>query len=510
MIKVPVKVKIPFLWGKSVFKKENWSQINLIVGPNGSGKTLISQGIASQFADAGYSVRAFNTELVDEEETYYTLSKSPHIQHKIENVLSNMFAKTIRFEKGSDNTIIPIAVNKTQNLEYSITRNECHGLKKIISLLAMLYTEESNATCLMIDEPELHLHPQFQNFFMNEIRKTAEKNPQKIFFIITHSPFFIDLKTPEELTGVVVCHSNKCATSIDKLSENDYGLFKRFLPRFNTYHKQFFFSDNQIFVEGYTDQQIFSTLLSKLDSNISTAGTGIIDVGGKDELGVFFKVCYLLGTNARIITDLDSLFAGKLREGLFKDRRVQQWLDKQAEKQQDFLKTIFSARSEHVTFLRLVSRLERFLVDAGNMIIENQSVLPSQLSDIQMRLRKFKTERDDAEHLDTYKTVILQAILNEGEFITKFIFENDRTIVSKIKNLLSLSLAAAEAARVYILPSGCIEHYYTRNPVHYMPISGKDKLFHEEHDYMQTLTSDEIEKNYPVLSSITQRACARI
>ena len=149
-------------------------------------------------------------------------------------------------------------------------------------------------------------------------------------------------------------------------------------------------------------------------------------------------------------------------------------------------------------------------LDAGNMIIENQSVLPSQLSDIQIRLRKFKTERDDAEHLDTYKTVILQAILNEGEFITKFIFKNDRTIVSKIKNLLSLSLAAAEAARVYILPSGCIEHYYTRNPVHYMPISGKDKLFHEEHDYMQTLTSDEIEKNYPVLSSITQRACARI
>lgn len=38
MIKFEIKVKMPFLWGKAVFKKEHWNQINLIVGPNGSGK----------------------------------------------------------------------------------------------------------------------------------------------------------------------------------------------------------------------------------------------------------------------------------------------------------------------------------------------------------------------------------------------------------------------------------------------------------------------------------------
>ena len=57
MFELESRVKIPFLWGKSVFKKKNWSQINLIVGPNGSGKTLLAQGLADQFKKAGYSVR---------------------------------------------------------------------------------------------------------------------------------------------------------------------------------------------------------------------------------------------------------------------------------------------------------------------------------------------------------------------------------------------------------------------------------------------------------------------
>ena len=56
MIDVAVKVKIPFLWGKSVFKKSNWSQINLIVGPNGSGKTLLAQAISDQFKENGFAV----------------------------------------------------------------------------------------------------------------------------------------------------------------------------------------------------------------------------------------------------------------------------------------------------------------------------------------------------------------------------------------------------------------------------------------------------------------------
>ena len=345
---------------------------------------------------------------------------------------------------------------------------------------------------------------------MSEIRRLAKENPTRLFFIATHSPFFIDLKSPDELLGVIVCHINSVATSIDKLSENDYLLFKKFLPRFNSYHKQFFFSDNQIFVEGYTDQQILSTILTNLGFPYNSSGTGIIDVGGKDELGVFFKVCSLLGTNARIITDLDSLFCGKLEDSICKDKRVQQWLDKQVEKQQLFLMNIFSSNTDRISFGRLISRLEKYLLDIAELILENDSVLPHELQDLKNRLEKFNAERDDTEHLDTYKVVILQGILSIGEYITKFILKENSAIIHNVKNLFSLILAAAEASRVYVLPSGAIEHFYTQNKVSYMPISGKDKLFHEEFEYLQNLNSEEIKSKYPELTSIIKKACSKL
>ena len=60
MITLEAKVKIPFLWGKAVFKKSSWPQINLIVGPNGSGKTLLAQRLAEQFKETGYNIKFLN------------------------------------------------------------------------------------------------------------------------------------------------------------------------------------------------------------------------------------------------------------------------------------------------------------------------------------------------------------------------------------------------------------------------------------------------------------------
>ena len=288
MITVETKVRLPFLWGRAVFKKSYWNQINLIVGPNGSGKTLLAEEICRQFEEKGYKVDFLRSERLNQEEILSKLKEDFAIREKIEEVLSNMFGKTIRFEEGADGRFVPIVVNKAWGVEYNLKEGECHGLKEILTLLVALYGFGNSV--LILDEPELHLHPQFQSFFMNEIRKAVSQNPERIIFLITHSPYFIDLRFAEDLVGVVVCHVNRVPTSIEQMSEKDEILLRRFLPRFNTYHKQFFFSDNQIFVEGYTDQQMFTNLLGCVDNHYGTAGTGVIDVGGKDELGVFFKV----------------------------------------------------------------------------------------------------------------------------------------------------------------------------------------------------------------------------
>ena len=505
MIEVATKVKIPFLWGKSVFKKSNWSNINLIVGPNGSGKTILASSLAEQFKSAGYRVRFLKADRQYNNQIMI-LRNSEKIREKIEKVLSSMFAKSIKMIENIDKTMIPIVENKAWNVEYTLEDAECHGLREIISLLVTLYDSDSD-DCLFIDEPELHLHPQFETFFMNEIKKQVLHTSRRMFFLISHSPYFIDLRTPEDLIGVICCHVNKVPTSIEELSEDDDALFRRFLPRFNTYHKQFFFSDNQIFVEGYTDQQMFSYLLGYIEDEYSAAGTGIIDVGGKDELGVFCKVCSLIGTNGRIITDLDSLFSGKLRDVFCKDQRVVGWLEKQKEKQESFYREIFSQKeiAQEITLEKLIYRLERYLVNIGQELPDYDKNCSAKIQTFFEKLYLLQEKHENAENVDTYKTVLLQGVNTAGDELSKYLSKVTAKTLPLIKNLAAFILAAAEAANVYILPRGCIEHYYSQTKLLYMPVSGKDKLFRYELDFIQSAHRKSVRKNYRELIELLER-----
>lgn len=514
MVEIPVRVKLPFLWGRAVFKKSVWPHINLIVGPNGSGKTLLAEEISRQFCERGYSTKFLRSERDGDFEAFNILRENEIIRTKVQRVLSDMFGKSIVFRDKEDGRFVPVVQNRAWNVEYDLQEVECHGLKEIITLLVTLYANTGN-TCIVFDEPELHLHPQFQQFFAEELRAVSKRHPKRIFFVITHSPFFIDLRFSEELTGVIVCHTNREPTHIDSLSKKDEELFRRFLPRFNTYHKQFFFSDNQIFVEGYTDQQMFTHLLPFVKTERGLAGTGIIDVGGKDELGVFCKVCQLLGTNGRIITDLDSLFSGKLRDVFCSDRRSFLWLQKQKEKQLPFLQTIFNVRDlEHtLTLEKLIVRLEKFLAETGRAICqmpmgaeEGSLSLDSSLIELREKLLFLDQKHENAENVDTFKTVVLQGVLLHAEKLYPIMPKKLGEKFTAVKNLFSIILAGAAAASVYILPKGCIEHYYVTSNVHYMPVSAKDKLFHSELEHLLSSPEEKVRAEYADLIGILESA----
>jgi hypothetical protein len=366
MINKNVDITIPVLWGEEHFVKNEWGAINYLVGANGTGKSLLAEKIKQNFNGGGFLPRYLNAERLiglEKSETgrygggglkrgfdithledyksraensglsssaIVILKQRLDIRIKIEALLSDIFGKTIRLvEEGG--YLKPKMQNIEAGEEYNLSESECHGLKELITLLTFLYDPAKN--CIIFDEPELHLHPQFQSFFLQEIRKIAgnplEDPSKKMFFIITHSPYFIDLKSLDELSNILVCHFNKIPTYVGELADQDRYILNKFLPRFNTHHKQFFFSPNPVFVEGYTDQQIISILFEKLGINIGASGSCVIDVGGKDELGVFFRLCNALQINCRIIADLDAVFRGKLREVVCEDERSKTYVQEQ-------------------------------------------------------------------------------------------------------------------------------------------------------------------------------------
>ena len=480
-----------------------------MVGPTGSGKTLLAEAISDQFAKNGYSIKFLRADRGDDGETVTVLQENEAVRQKIQAVLSSMFGKEIVFKASADGTFAPVVINRAWNVEYDLKAVECHGLKEIITLLVALYANTGN-TCLIFDEPELHLHPQFQQFFAEELRRVSLRHPKRMYFLITHSPFFIDVRFPEELNSVIVCHVNREPTHIDTLSKRDEELFRRFLPRFNTYHKQFFFSDNQIFVEGYTDQQIFTNLLPYVNTPLGVAGTGIIDVGGKDELGVFCKVCSLLGTNSRIITDLDSLFGGKLRDVFCTDPRTARWLEKQHEKQKAFYLQIFTQRelSHPVTLERLIVRLERFLSEIGKELCCVAGPVSKEAGELIEKLSALHLKHTKVESIDTFKTVVLQGVMNLKDALLPYLSSKTGATLPLVRNLFSIIIAASGAAEVFILPRGCIEHYYTQNKVSYMPVLAKDRLFHSERTFLLSASPATIYEKYKDLISILESACS--
>lgn len=522
MININTNISIPLLWGEQQFVKNEWGEVNYIVGPNGTGKSLLAEQLKNSFTNNGFQPRYLNAErlmgLEKNEVSYFggaglnqgfnisnfnqyksnaeqgglsssaiiTLKERLDIRLKIEALLSDIFGKTIRLvEEGG------FLKAKMQNIkageEYNLSQNECHGLKELITLLTFLYDPAKN--CLIFDEPELHLHPQFQSFFLQEIRKVAG-NPlvdpsKKLFFIITHSPYFLDLKSLDDLKNILVCHLNRIPSYVGELDDNDQYILRKFLPRFNTHHKQFFFSPNPVFVEGYTDQQIISILFEKIGINIGASGSCVIDVGGKDELGVFYKLCKSLKINCRIIADLDAIFRGRLRSVVCEDEHSQAYVQEQG---------------LGVNLSNIIGDLEARLSGIATRIISEPTTIP-QLIELKTKLSSFSLEEEHSKRVSTLLAILkyeaeIRGILDDANIA------NLNLILGKISQLHN----AFKTCNTFIFPKGEIEHYYTRSVIDYLNVTNKDTLFHAERDYLLQANSADINGAYPDLITILKEA----
>lgn len=504
MIEKNIQITIPYLWNGALFQKNIWGDLNFIVGANGSGKSLLAEQLKNHFNNDGINVRYLNAErlmgLEKQEVGYYgggTLKRGFNIEQfeeyknyaensglsssaiiilkqrldvrsRIEATLSDIFGKTIRLDEQGG-----FLKAKMQNLligeEYGLSEGECHGLKELITLLTFLYDPTKN--CLIFDEPELHLHPQYQAFFLQELRKLAG-NPiaepgKKLFFVITHSPYFLDLKTIDDLKNVIVCQRDKAPSYVDTLDSNSEYILSRFLPRFNTHHKQFFFSPNPVFVEGYTDQQMLSIICEKVNINVAASGSCIIDVGGKDELAVFRTLSEKLSIESRIIADLDSILRGKLRQKANEDIRTQYFIQEAG---------IGTSLTQAIGELETkIGELIPIFESATN-ISPSLSVIKNEISLL------------SSDELHTKRLCLLKAMNTDKSSLIMTLGVENNAKLNFIEGRLEKIINAFKSALIFILPLGEVEHYYKSIHVETAKAQNKDNLFHTERDYLLSIT----------------------
>ena len=246
---------------------------------------------------------------------------------RIEATLSHLFDRDVILEWNSGH-LVPKAVRREGGESYRLDREECHGIKGLFVLLTHLYDHQRGY--LIIDEPELYLHPQYQAFFMQEVRKVAGRpsdSPyKKIVFLITHSPFILDLRSEDDIGSVITFDLDYSIPRQVASATPDVSAPVVTTGRLNANHKQLFFSDNPVFVEGHHDALMVEALMEARGVSASAAGSCVIDCGGVEEVNNYLKLCEGLGKKAHFVYDLDSLFIGQLRSCIGHDESTRSFL----------------------------------------------------------------------------------------------------------------------------------------------------------------------------------------
>lgn len=184
---------------------------------------------------------------------------------------------------------------------------------------------KSETLTILIEEPEAHLHPQMQQVFISQIRRTIKVTKEKEglsvqLIISTHSSHIvteagIDVERSFEriryFSKIFIKEENRYKVEVKdfnefKHKESDKETF-RFLKQYMTLHRcDIFFADKLILVEGTTERILLPLMINKVAKKLNNEYVSIIEVGGA-YTAKFKELLKFVNVKGLIITDIDSV-----------------------------------------------------------------------------------------------------------------------------------------------------------------------------------------------------------
>lgn len=134
------------------------------------------------------------------------------------------------------------------------------GEKEIFNLLLGAFAFNIKNGVIIVDEPDLHLHPKWQYLLLELFFNLSGKRGIQ-FFLVTHSPHFITEKSINNVFRVYADDGESKVISPPISDESEKDLFQ-IVNVFN--NTKIFFADKVILVEGPEDLIIYDSILKKL------------------------------------------------------------------------------------------------------------------------------------------------------------------------------------------------------------------------------------------------------
>lgn len=190
--------------------------------------------------------------------------------------------------------------------QYHSSEGMGEGLVSLLIVVDALY-DSSPGDVIVIDEPELSLHPSLQRRLFTLLSKYAA---DRQIVIATHSPYFVDFEALINGAQISRLHLKDGSSTIFSLSESTVKLLAGFVRNYNNPHvlglnarEAFFLEDGIILVEGQEDVVYYQKIADQLGIQIKGDFFGW-GVGGAESMRAIASLLTELGFN-KVVGVLD-------------------------------------------------------------------------------------------------------------------------------------------------------------------------------------------------------------
>lgn len=298
-----------------------------------------------------------------------------------------------------DKITVHVCDPKKSARNYYKMEQRSQGFQSFVSFLLTISLESKlkylENYILILDEPEVHLHPSGVRFMKNELLKLAENN---YVFFATHSIFMIDR---EELERHIITRKEGEMTFLQPVQKNTITQEAVLYEALGTTVDEFSMATNNIIFEGEADRKLFDFYDSECHKLKDRKYTNhsLFNGGGVQQIEKFFK-SKIISKESKWLIILDNDGAGK---------RVEEELSKN------------SFISDNINFKYY-----------GKEGIELEDLLPKDI--LSKSLNEAIDEFDDSHEFKGFSNNLIMPQIKE---IANIIFNQDPEIKNKSKAFVS-------------------------------------------------------------------------
>ena len=278
------------------------------------------------------------------------------------------------------------------------------GFKQFISILLNLSAEHSSDKLknkiILLDEPEVHLHPSGVRYLRDELLNIAQNNT---VLVATHSVYMVDKKN---LNRHYKVEKEKSLTNIFQIPANNPYMEEVIYESLGTSIYEHI-EPNMLIFEGKTDKDLFDAFTKKYNADFKPQNVGTISADGVKKIPTYTKFFNGKLVSGYVLVDSDNVGRGVKKTVL----REKNFTKKNTYEINDVLDTKIEATLEDLLPLEIISKC---INDEYDISIEIDSTRPV-IKQLEDKNRGLQRKID----VDNIKGKIVQFVLSDIAKLTK-------------------------------------------------------------------------------------------